>query len=819
MFRNYLAAALRNLARNRLYAGLTIAGLAIGFAAALLIGLYVRDELTYDQFIPGHERTYRITQTIQLETNKPIYTSLTPMMLVDPLRLDFPEIEAAARISPAYFPPSVRRGDIVVAEQNFVWADPDLFKVLPLPLLAGQHAGALDAPDSVVLTRSAARKYFGKDSPIGGVLLVDGRPMRVTAILRDFPSNSDIPGEVFGSSRAPRSTVSEFQVINSSGNNTLATFVRLRPNASVATMLPRLPEFIRQRLPQPPGVGVMRRSLQIVPLTNVHLRPELQGAFNAKPPVDPGIVMAIGAAGVLIVLVAGINFVTLMTARAARRALEVGVRKAAGATRSALIVQFMGEALLYVLLGGLLAVALAELALPAFNILLQRKIVLDYVGDPALAATLLGVFLATALLAGAYPAFVLSGFRPAATLKGGLVHAGGGVRLRAILVVAQFAVLIGLVIVAITIARQTLFALNEGMRVDKDQVLLMASQPCIEPLRDEAAKLPGVRSTACASATSLNLSDNNDSMVFSGRNIAMNIQAVDFTYFDVFSVKPLHGRLFDRRRAADGPPADNAVAQPLVINEAAARRLGFASSGEALGKTIQWHGLWDESLRQPTMVVQPLRASQIIGVVPDFTLGSVRQPIPPTVFAVGRNLPPDSVGLVVKLDGKRTPETLAALDGLWKRLGGGRPMLRIFVDQFTMRLYIDTIVQGATIAAAAIVALSIAGLGLFALSAYTTERRTKEIGVRKAMGASTSDILKLLLWEFSKPVLLANLIAWPAAWLIMDWWLKGFAYRVGLAPWTFLAASAGAIAIALATVFVHALKVARARPVAALRYE
>jgi putative ABC transport system permease protein len=819
MLRNYLAAALRNLARNRLYAGLTIAGLAIGFAAALLIGLYVRDEFTYDQFIPGHERTYRITQTIQLETNKAIHTSLTPMMLVEPFRLDFPEIEAAARISPAYFPPSLRRGDLVTAEQNFVWADPDIFKVLPLPLLAGQHAGALDAPDSLVLTRSAARKYFGKDAPIGQNLLVDGRPMRVTAVLRDFPSNSDIPGEVFGSSRAPRSTVSEFQAINSSSNNTLATFIRLRPGASVATMLPRLPEFIRERLPQPLGVGAMRRSLQIVPLTQVHLRPELQGAFNAKPPVDPGVVMAIGATGALIVVVAGINFVTLMTARASRRAVEVGVRKAAGATRGALVVQFLGEALLYVLLGGLLAVALAELALPAFNALLQRKMVLDYIGDPALAVVLVAVFLATALLAGAYPAFVLSGFRPAATLKGGLIQAGGGARLRAALVVAQFAVLIGLVIVAITIARQTLFALNEGMRVDKDQVVLLASQPCIEALREEAAKLPGVRSTACASATGLNLADNNDSMVFAGRTLAMNTQAVDFTYFDVFSVKSLHGRLFDRARAADGPSPGSAAAQPLVINEAAARRLGFASSGQAVGKTIQWHGLWDESLRQPGPVLQPLRSSEIIGVVPDFTLGSVRQPIPPTVFAVGRNLPPDSVGMLAKLDGRRTPETLASLDKLWKRLGGGRPMLRVFLDQFTMRLYIDTIVQGATIAAAAIVALSIAALGLFALSAYTTERRTKEIGIRKAMGASSSDILRLLLWEFSKPVLWANLIAWPAAWLVMSWWLQGFAYRVDLAPWTFAAATAGATVIALATVFVHALKVARARPVSALRYE
>jgi putative ABC transport system permease protein len=819
MFRNYLAAALSNLARNRLYAGLTVAGLAIGFAAALLIGLYVRDELTYDRFIPGHERTYRVTQSIQMESGAPIHTSLTPMMLVEPLRLDFREIEAAGRVSPAYFPPTLRRGEVVIAEQNFVWADPDIFKVLPLPVAAGRLDGALDAPDSLVLTQGAARKYFGQDAPIGRTLQVNGQPMRVTAVLKDFPSNSDIPGEVWASSRAPQSTVAQFGSMNDSNTNTLATFVRLRPGATVATIEPRLADFIRRRLPTPLGVADLRRSLQIVPVTQMHLRPGLQSAFNAKPPVDPKVIMAIGATGVLIVLVAAINFVTLMTARASRRAVEVGVRKAAGATRADLIVQFLGEALLYVLLGGLLAVALAELALPAFNLLLQRKIVLDYVGDPALASVIVAVVLATALLAGAYPAFVLSAFRPAATLKGGPTQTGGGARLRAGLVIAQFAVLIGLVIVAITITRQTLFALNEGMRVDKDQVVLMFSQPCLATMRDEAAKLPGVRDAACASATSLNLADNHDSMTFAGRSVDLNTQGVDFTFFDVFSVKPLHGRLFDRNRAADGPSAASGSGQPVVINEAAARRLGFTSSAQAVGRSLQWHGMWDESKRQASPVRPTLQSSQIIGVVPDFTLGSVRRAIPPTVFAVGRDLPPDSVGLAVKLDGRRTPETLAALDGLWKRLGGGRPLLRMFVDQFTMRLYVDTIVQGATIAAAAIVALSIAGLGLFALSAYTTERRTKEIGVRKAMGAGSGDILRLLLWEFTKPVLWANLIAWPAAWLLMNWWLQGFAYRVDLAPWTFLAATAATTLIALATVFIHALKVARARPVNALRYE
>jgi putative ABC transport system permease protein len=819
MLRNYLAAALRNLARNRLYAGLTVAGLAIGFAAAMLIGLYVRDELTFNRFIPGYERTYRIAQTIQLGSSPPIHTALTPMMLLEPLRLDFPEIETAARISPAYFPPTLRRGDVVIGEQNFVWADPEIFKVLPLPVVAGRLAGALDAPDSLVMTRSAARKYFGVDAPLGRTLLVDGQPMRVTAILRDLPSNSDIPGEVFGSTRSARSTVAQFQAINSSMNNTLATYVRLRPGASLSTIEPRLPAFNKARLPIPAMSGRVERSLQVVPISELHLHPQIQDAFNAKPTVDLGVVMAIGATGVLIVIVAGINFVTLMTARASRRAVEVGVRKAAGARRRDLIAQFLGEALVYVLLAGVLAVALAELLLPAFNLLLQRKLVFDYLGDPALAATIVGVFLATGLLAGAYPAFVLSAFRPAATLKGGLVQTSGGGRLRTGLVIAQFAVLIGLVVIAITIARQTLFALNEGMRVDKDQVALVFFQPCIEALRDEAAKLPGVRSAACASATSLNLSDNHDMTTFGGRQIEFATQTVDFGFLELFGLKPLAGRLFDPNRSADAPSPGQVGGQPIVINASAVRRLGLASAQQAVGRTIQWHGTWDESQRQPTGVTPPLMGSQVIGVVPDFTLGSVRRAIEPTIFVVGRNLPPDSVGLAMKLDGRQTAETFAGFDRLWKRMGGGRPMLRFFVDQFTLRLYIDTVVQGATIAAAAIVALSIAGLGLFALSAYTTERRTKEIGVRKAMGATTSDILKLLLWEFSKPVLLANLIAWPAAWLLMDWWLKGFAYRVDQAPWTFLTAAGAAVLIAWGTVFVHALRVSRARPVGALRYE
>lgn len=819
MLRNYLAAALRNMARNKLYAGVTIVGLAIGFAAAMLIGLYVRDELTYDRFVPGHERVFQAMQTMSIPGSAPIESSTTPMMLARPLQLDFREIEAVARLSAAYFPPVVRRGDFAATERFVFWGDPTFFRVFPLPAVAGDLNRALEAPDGLVITRAMARKYFGKDAPLGETLLLDGQPMRVTAVLQDLPSNTHFTFEFIGSTRASHGPIAKFEAVNGPTSNTLATYVRLRPGASPDTMTPRFPQFLDTRLPL--GAlkdwGQFNRKLRLVPLTDIHLTRATQGFF--KPPADRAVIGAIGLVGVLIVLVAAINFVTLMTARGARRAVEVGVRKASGASRRDLIVQFLGEALVYVLAAAVLAVSLAELLMPAMNAFLQRKLTFDYLHDPALAATIVGVVLATGLLAGAYPALVLSSFRPSSVLKGGLVQTQGGALVRQALVIGQFAVLVGLVVVATTIARQTLYALNEGLRVDKEQVLLVFDQPCSEPFRDEVRRLPGVRSAACASYQSLNMGNVRDLAQMGGRKVDMTTVPVDFGFLEVYGIKPIAGRLFDRSRPADGALDNPVILPPVVLNESGARKLGFASPQAAIGKTVNWHGTWDDTMTRPTMVILPVKPSEIIGVIPDFTLGSVREPIQPSMYSIGRNRPPNSIAMSIKLDGARVPETLAAIDRLWKRFGQGKPITRVFTDQITMMLYVDTIIQGATVAIAGLIALTVAALGLFALSAFTTERRTKEIGVRKAMGASTGDILKLLLWEFAKPVLWANLIAWPVAWFVLNWWLSSFAYHVDVEPWTFAAAGGGALVIALATVLVHALNVARARPVAALRYE
>jgi putative ABC transport system permease protein len=496
------------------------------------------------------------------------------------------------------------------------------------------------------------------------------------------------------------------------------------------------------------------------------------------------------------------------------------VRKALGAQRRDLIAQFMGEALVYMTVALVLAVAMAELLLPAVNAALQRRMSIDYLADPALLATIVAVAGATALLAGVYPALVLSSFRPAAVLKGGPIAAGGGVVVRQILVVAQFAVLITLLLSTLTIYRQTMFALRDATHTDKEGVLILFASPCTDTLRDTIGALPGVQAAACSSPAAVELNHSVDMVETHGRRMFLNYAPVDFGFLEVYGLRPLAGRLFRRDRPGDDGGRLKDTAPAIVLNESAVRALGFKSPEDAVGQLVSWHFNPDISLDTLGGPVPPNRTSEVIGVVPDFSFGSIRQKISASFYYVGPKTDAlSSVALHVKVDPQRTAEAVAAIERTWKKVSGGQPLQEYFASQFLLRHYIDNIIQGGFIAVCALIAVSIACLGLFALSAYTTEQRTKEIGIRKAMGASAGDILKRLLWQFTKPVLWANLIAWPAGFLVLDWWLRGFAYRVELAPWTFAAAAAAAILIAWATVFVHALKVARAKPVGALRYE
>ena len=836
MFRNYLMAALRNLARNRLYSGINIIGLAVGFCAALLIALYVRDEYTYDRFFAGYRDVYLLTGTkdaIDRRLRAERWDFSFPDLAAK-LTLQFPQIATVARIMPADNPPHIRHGQVEADDTGFLWLDPSFFRIMPLKSLAGDLQTALATPDSVVLTRTAARKYFGRDEPLGELLEVNPamgsdaakvstafnapHPMRVTAIIEDLPSNSYLKGEVFGSSLAAYSQFALYDLTPDQGpfrTQSNYTFIRLRPGTPVQQMQQELSAFAAHNSDTstvyPPGFTV---GLHLTPIGELHLSPP-PGGSPMSPRGDRTLLAGLVAIAVLIITSASFNFVTLMTARSAQRAIETGVRKAAGALRSQLIIQFLGEAVIYVALAMALAVALTEVLLPWMNSVLKQKIAFNYLGDPALLGTLLVATVGLGLMAGAYPAFVLSAYRPAAALKGTLVQGATGGVVRRALVALQFAIMIGLGITAATIWRQTLFSLNNQLRVDGSSVLLIddACSLSAGAFRDRLASVPGVAGAACANEAALF----NGGMIVSaqvqgGAATPMLSGVVDYGALEFYGLQPLAGRVFDHKHGDDGllVEGESAGNPSIIVNETAMRKLGFSSPSQAIGKTVTWNRRrWSA---QPTPGTTA--PSEIIGVSPDFALDTRRETYPQILYVD----PASFSVLSVRLIGSQIPEALAGIDAAWSQIMHTR-IHRRFLSQTLQDIYADIILQGTAITLGAGLAGVIAALGLFGLSAHSAERRTKEIGIRKVMGANSTDITRLMLGEFSRPVLWANVIAWPCAYFVMRRWLEGFAHHVDMNPLVFVGASVLALVISFATVSGHALLVARAKPVDALRYE
>ncbi len=828
MLRNYLASALGNFARNPLHGAIAVLGLALGVTAALMIGLYVHDELSFDRFIPGHRDAYLVmTHTVDGPAGDPPWNDdAASADLAARLKLETPGIAALARVVPSQ-PPYVGHGQVHDWQTGFAWADPELFAVLPLKAVAGDPKTALRTPDSVVLTRAVARKYFGRDAPIGETLIIDPRtphPMRVTAVVQDIPSNSYLRAiTVFASGLAPYSDLSRFD--RSADErfypNSAFTFVRLKPGVTAAALDQSLQALAARDYP-PSSVRGQRRTFHLTPLADAHFAPASELVMS--PRGNPGALSALAAVGVLILISATINFATLMTARAGRRGIEIGVRKAAGAGRGHLILQFVGETLMYVVFAVALAVVTTELLLPAVNAKLGRTMAFDYL-DPILAAALLSGTLVLGLLAGTWPALVMSRFHPATALKGTPIQGATGALARKGLVTLQFAIMIGLTVATVTLWRQTLFSLDERLKVDGSRVLYIgeACDPGLHPsrpmspggraFREKVAALPGVEATICTSSEAFSNDGANTPAQITGRPpVVLSRAPVDFGGLEFFGLRPLAGRFFMAGRGGDtltGTGSNRSGA--VVLNETAARRLGFASPGAAVGQVVNWKRMRDDSA---TPKVDYLAASPVIGVTPDFTLDT-RTPVKPLMFVVQQ----DNVNMfMVRMNGARLPETLALIDKAWTATGH-RLMNREFLDRLLQQRYADIVLQSAAIGLGAGIALLVAVLGLFGLSAHVTDERTKEVGVRKAMGASAADIVQLLLWQFSQPVLWANLIAWPVAWWAMSRWLTGFAYHVGLPPWLFLACGGAAVLIGCATVLTHALVVARAQPVNALRYE
>jgi putative ABC transport system permease protein len=824
MFRNCLAAAWRNARHDRFYALLNVLGFALGFAVAILIGLFVRDELSYNAFLPGYHDAYRVQLTIAQSDERPVTWVATPDRMAAEMKLDFPEIIAITRDAKQTV--GVRQGDVNAAE-SVDWVDADFLAVLGFPLLRGDPLTALAAPDSIVLTRSAALKYFDTIDCLGQTLDVNlTHPMRVTAVAEDPPSNTTFKFTVLASGKTGFGKLATFDAapqVATELNLTVSTYLRLRPGVTGASLADRLKRFALAHYPSDEPSEALFSSIYLNSMAASHMHPYSPDTNEQNNRLQT--VYAVSATGLLILMLAGITFVNLLTARATRRAVEVGVRKGLGALRSQLMIQFMGESLGYSLAGLVVGVGLAMLFLPSLNAFLDRHITIDLFGHPLLALIPVVMAILLGIAAGVYPAVILSRFPPAHVLKAGAGSSIGGGRMRQGLVVFQFTVTIALLIATIVIYRQVSFATTQALGFDKDMILTVdltgmpqQSTPDgldkretapVESLRTQLATVPGVKSIAATFVVpmltqSLTLDFGRPDRA-DRPSVAFNVMPIDFGYFGLYRVSLIAGRDFSRDFSEDKMATDKTRLSGAIINQTAMRTLDFANPAAAIGHEI--HSV-DPGI--------PERHHRIIGVVPDFPLASIRDPVPPSVFIVD----PDMFNvLCLKLSATDLSATLSGIDRVWHEFVPDRPANRIFLDDRIAGLYLDVTREAKMFAAFAGFAVAIGCLGLIGLSAYTAERRTKEIGIRKALGASTFDVSWLLIRQFAKPVLLANALAWPIAWYCMGDWLNGFAYRIDLGPAPFLAAGVGAIVIAISTTAFHAVQVARARPVTALRYE
>jgi putative ABC transport system permease protein len=595
------------------------------------------------------------------------------------------------------------------------------------------------------------------------------------------------------------------------------TYVKLRAGTDPQLVQRALATTVARHSTRPGPAG-FRDELVMLPVSGIHLDPRARGVM--RPAGSRTLLVALGSIGALIVLIAGINYVNLMTARGAQRAVEVGVRKSFGARRRDLILQFMLESVAAVAVAAILALVLVALARSRVGALLEAQIPATFWREPDVMLAFVGATLVIGVLAAAYPAFILSSFRPGVVLRGGPVSATGSGLVRNVLIGCQLAVFIGLLVAAVFIHRQGQFALSESLKFDTDQVLIVDTglrNPCNTALRDEIRKLPGVRAAACSLMAPFS---NTVATMYKGPNgnvIQLSQSHIDFDFFEVYGIQPVAGRVFAQERgAADAAPADPVAAgheAPVVINEAAARALGFATNPAAVDQTLP---AFARLMTLQGRFGPPLPA-QIIGVVPDFVMGSIREAVLPSVYFVDPRL---SQMVHVKIRARAdVPRTLDSIDALWKKLGDAKPVQRRFASENIERRYVALTRQGETFSVFSWVALLLACLGLFGLSAFATERRTREVGIRKALGAGRSEIVRYFLWLFTKPVLWSAVVALPVSGYLVRRWLEGFAYRVDLDAYTFVGAVLVTWLVACVTVLTHVMRAARARPVEALRYE
>lgn len=800
MLRNYLTVAIRNLLRYPAYTLINIVGLAIGLASCMLILRYVWDELSYDRYHPHVDRVYRVVDDIE-SAGQTVRTAGSPSGWGPALKRDFPEIELFARVRGTTSVWFIMHEERRYYEKKVIWADAALLDMFSIPLVAGNPRTALTEPYSIVISEEMAFKYFGDEDPMGKVLRADNVwDFTVTGVMRNIPANSHLRPDMI-MSLVTRNALYPDSLDEWEMHENRYTYVRLHENASPQDLEAQLPAFVERnktgRLRD--SSKVLRPSLQ--PLVDIHLHSHRDSEF--EPNGDIRYVALFLVIAFLIPLIACINFVNLATARSAMRAREVGVRQVMGANRPQLLGQFLGEAILMTGLAMILAVALAHLALPGVNALAGKQ--LDFaLSNGWVLGTLAAGILVIAVVTGSYPAFYLSGFLPTEVLKGSLKSGTQGMGLRQTLVVIQFAMSIFLLVSTAVIYDQLEYIQDMRLGFNKEHVMVIpitgqAQRENTRLLRQRLAQLPGV----VGMATTGGVPGDQSPRIMAVRsdemnpedNLIVSVFDSDDQFLEVMEIGLVAGRNFPAEWGRD-------TTMVVLLNETAAHKLGWQAPPDAIGMLVEW-------------IEYGGLKGRVRGVMKDFHLQSIHEEIEPILLI---HYPNDFSDILIRIRPENLSDTIGRIEEAWRDVDPLYPLAYTFLDEDFDSLYRGERQLGTVFAVFAFLAIFVACLGLLGLASFSIQQRTREIGIRKVLGAAVWDIVLLLSKDFMKYVLLSNVIAWPLAYLAMAQWLQNYAYAAGINYVWFIAGGIVALAIAWLTIGAHALAAAGRNPVDALRH-
>jgi putative ABC transport system permease protein len=810
MLRNYLKIAFRNLLKHKAFSFINITGVAIGLACFLLIALYVRDEVSYDQFHSKADRIYRVSRTFLNNDGSPTLKLAALAPPFGPLiKQDFPEAEQVVRT--LEHSPLLKYGEHTYNEKRAFFAEENIFKVFDFKLISGNPDKALANPFSIMLSRTMAEKYFGNEDPIGKSLHMDSQfDFQVTGVFEPLPAQSHFHPEFLVSFN----TLKDNRIYGDNGlrtnwgNNSFPTYILMAENGNPDKMEQAFPAFQNRHIPifqnqKPSSYSI----LNLKKLTDIHLRSHTDS--ETEPTSDIQYIYLFSAIGLFILLIACINYMNLATARSANRAKEVGMRKVVGAYRQQLIAQFLSESTLLVIFALGLAVILVVACLPLLNDFTQKQLTLQQLTDPVFLGIVGGITLLTGLIAGSYPAFFLTSFQPVSVLKGKIASAMRNGRLRQVLVVTQFAIAVALIISTAVVYNQMDYIQNMKLGYQKDQMILVRmvedSTVDYEAVKQELKRNTAIVEVGQSSRVpSGRLLDSWDAYVAQGDSMAptktvLKALSIDRDFLPSYDIKLAAGRNFSQAYATDDTAA-------FILNETAARILGWRDPAQAVGKAFGYGQ----------------RRGFIVGVTKDFHFESLHQTIAPIAMFMN---PRTNNWLSVHVAAGGGPSkpglknALAHIESVWKQRFPERPFTYEFLDQRFGQLYTSEQTQQTLFGIFASIAILISCLGLFGLSMFMTELRMKEIGIRKVLGATTPGLVALLSKDLLKLVVIALVLASPLAWWAMSQWLDTFAYRTAISPWVFIVTAFVSVVIAFATVSFQSIKTALMNPVKSLKTE